>query len=111
LEHGVRASDVLICATLSREPLVRGEWLREGQHITAVGADDPSKCELDASVLQKACVFVDLLDTTTANGDVHRAGFPSICYSDPILCNVDRGVYFLLNSSTKGSFMDALHKV
>jgi ornithine cyclodeaminase/alanine dehydrogenase-like protein (mu-crystallin family) len=44
------ASDVLICATLSREPLVRGEWLPEGQHITAVGADDPNKCELDASV-------------------------------------------------------------
>jgi ornithine cyclodeaminase len=73
LEHVVRAADVLICATLSREPLVRGEWLREGQHITAVGADDPSKCELDASVLQKARVFVDSLDTTAANGDVHRA--------------------------------------
>jgi ornithine cyclodeaminase/alanine dehydrogenase-like protein (mu-crystallin family) len=73
LEHAVRAADVLICATLSREPLVRGEWLREGQHITAVGADDPSKCELDASVLQKARVFVDSLNTTAANGDVHRA--------------------------------------
>jgi ornithine cyclodeaminase/alanine dehydrogenase-like protein (mu-crystallin family) len=73
LEHVVRAADVLICATVSREPLVRGEWLREGQHITAVGADDPSKCELDASVLRKARVFVDSLDTAAANGDVHRA--------------------------------------
>jgi ornithine cyclodeaminase len=73
LEHAVRAADVLICATLSREPLVQGEWLREGQHITAVGADDPSKCELDASALQKARVFVDSLDTSAANGDVHRA--------------------------------------
>jgi ornithine cyclodeaminase/alanine dehydrogenase-like protein (mu-crystallin family) len=73
LEHVVRAADVLICATSSREPLVRGEWLREGQHITAVGADDPSKCELDASVLQKARVFVDSLSVTVANGDVHRA--------------------------------------
>jgi ornithine cyclodeaminase/alanine dehydrogenase-like protein (mu-crystallin family) len=73
LEQVVRAADVLICATLSREPLVRGEWLREGQHITAVGADDPSKCELDAGVLQKARVFVDSLHTAAANGDVHRA--------------------------------------
>jgi ornithine cyclodeaminase/alanine dehydrogenase-like protein (mu-crystallin family) len=73
LENVVRAADVLICATSSREPLVRGEWLREGQHITAVGADDPSKCELDASVLQKARVFVDSLSVTVANGDVHRA--------------------------------------
>jgi ornithine cyclodeaminase len=73
LEHVVRAADVLLCATLAREPLVRGEWLRAGQHITAVGADDPSKCELDARVLQRARVFVDSLEATAANGDVHRA--------------------------------------
>ena len=36
LQHVVHAADVLICATMSREPLVRGEWLREGQHTTAV---------------------------------------------------------------------------
>jgi ornithine cyclodeaminase/alanine dehydrogenase-like protein (mu-crystallin family) len=73
LEPAVRAADVLICATMAREPLVHGEWLREGQHITAVGADDPGKCELDASVLQRARVFVDSLDTAAANGDIHRA--------------------------------------
>jgi ornithine cyclodeaminase/alanine dehydrogenase-like protein (mu-crystallin family) len=73
LEHVVRSADALICATQSREPLVRGKWLREGQHITAVGADDPSKCELDVSVLRRARVFVDALDTSAANGDVHRA--------------------------------------
>jgi ornithine cyclodeaminase/alanine dehydrogenase-like protein (mu-crystallin family) len=73
LERAVRAADVLICSTMSREPLVRGEWLREGQHITAVGADDPGKCELDPAVLQRARVFVDSLDAATANGDVHRA--------------------------------------
>lgn len=73
LETAVRQADVLICATLSREPLVQGAWLHEGQHITAVGADDPGKCELDASTLTKARVFVDSLETTVANGDVHRA--------------------------------------
>jgi ornithine cyclodeaminase/alanine dehydrogenase-like protein (mu-crystallin family) len=73
LEYVVGAADVLICATLSRDPLVRGEWLRDGQHITAVGADDPSKCELDVSALRRARVFVDSLSATIANGDVHRA--------------------------------------
>ena len=38
----------------AREPLVQGAWLREGLHITAVGADDPSKCELDSTALQRA---------------------------------------------------------
>ncbi|HSE11324.1 MAG TPA: hypothetical protein VLB69_01705 [Rudaea sp.] len=72
-EGAVRKADVLICATLSREPLVLGDWLHPGQHITAVGADDPGKCELDASALARARVFVDSVDTASANGDIYRA--------------------------------------
>lgn len=73
LEQAVRQADVLICATVARDALVRGEWLRAGQHITAVGADDPTKCELDVSALRRARVFVDSLDTAATNGDVYRA--------------------------------------
>jgi len=73
LEQAVRKADVLICATLARQPLVHGEWLHEGQHITAVGADDPMKCELSVSALRRARVFVDSIETTLVNGDVHRA--------------------------------------
>lgn len=73
VEAAVRASDVVITATVAREPLVRGEWLRPGQHITAVGADDATKCELDALALRRARVFVDDRETNRANGDVHRA--------------------------------------
>ena len=73
LEAAVRRSEVLITATLAREPLVRGEWLSPGQHFTAVGADDPMKCELDAVALQRARVFVDSLEAAETNGDVSRA--------------------------------------
>ncbi|BDP43654.1 cyclodeaminase (plasmid) [Deinococcus aetherius] len=73
LERTVREADVLITATQAREPLVRGEWLREGQHITAVGADDATKCELDAATLKRARVFVDDRQTAAANGDVYHA--------------------------------------
>lgn len=73
LERTVRDADVLITATLARSPLVRGEWLRAGQHITAVGADDATKCELDVTALQRARVFVDSRETTAANGDVYHA--------------------------------------
>lgn len=73
LEGTVRAAEVLITATAAREPLVRGEWLRPGQHITAVGADDAGKCELDAAALGRARVFVDARETAVANGDVARA--------------------------------------
>lgn len=73
LEGTVRAADVLITTTPARQPLVRGAWLRAGQHITAIGADDSTKCELDAEALARARVFVDALETSAANGDVHRA--------------------------------------
>jgi ornithine cyclodeaminase/alanine dehydrogenase-like protein (mu-crystallin family) len=73
IESTVTRADVLITATLAREPIVRGEWLHAGQHITAVGADDPTKCELDAVALKRARVFVDSRDTNVANGDVARA--------------------------------------
>lgn len=73
VEPAVRRADVIVTATLAREPLVRGEWLRPGQHITAVGADDAAKCELDATVLHRARVFVDSIETALACGDVHRA--------------------------------------
>ena len=73
LETIVRASDVLITATASREPLIEGEWLRVGQHITAVGADDETKCELDAECFRRAGrVIVDSIETNAKNGDVFR---------------------------------------
>jgi len=73
LERTVRRADVVITATSAREPLVRGAWLRDGQHVTAVGADDPSKCELDVHALARARVVVDARDTAAANGCIHRA--------------------------------------
>jgi ornithine cyclodeaminase/alanine dehydrogenase-like protein (mu-crystallin family) len=73
LARVVHDSDVLITATQSRDPLVRGEWLRSGQHITAIGADDPTKCELDPQALHRSKVFVDSFDAAAANGDVCRA--------------------------------------
>jgi ornithine cyclodeaminase/alanine dehydrogenase-like protein (mu-crystallin family) len=72
-ESAVRQADAVITATPAREPLVLGEWLRAGQHITAVGADDPTKCELDGAALRKARVFVDSVPMSEHNGDVRHA--------------------------------------
>lgn len=73
LEQAVTTSDVIITTTSARNPIVRGEWLREGQHITAVGADDATKCELDVATLLRARVFVDELRLARETGNVHAA--------------------------------------
>jgi alanine dehydrogenase len=51
--------DVLVTTTPSRSPLVRSEWIHEGTHINAIGADAPGKEELDPALILRAQVFVD----------------------------------------------------
>jgi alanine dehydrogenase len=51
--------DVLVTTTPSRTPIVRSEWIHDGTHINAIGADGPGKEELDPAILTRAQVFVD----------------------------------------------------
>ena len=74
LEHLVRSSEIIVTATSSTAPLIRGEWLQPGTHITAVGADDDRKRELELSVLERANVIVvDSLSVNQTYGDIAHA--------------------------------------
>jgi ornithine cyclodeaminase len=55
----VAEADVISCATLSKEPLVEGDWLREGQHVDLVGAYTPEMRESDDRAVWRARVYVD----------------------------------------------------
>ncbi len=46
--------DVVVTATTSRDPVLRGEWLREGAFVAAIGANYPAARELDNVVLERA---------------------------------------------------------
>jgi len=48
------AQDVVVTVTTSRDPVLRGEWLRPGALVCAVGANDPRRRELDNVVLERA---------------------------------------------------------
>ncbi|HSL21755.1 MAG TPA: hypothetical protein VK886_09475 [Vicinamibacterales bacterium] len=70
----VEQADVLITVTPSRAPLVRGEWLRPGVHVTAVGSDTPGKQELHADCLTRAdLVVVDRAAQCAAFGELAHA--------------------------------------
>ncbi|MGZ6546293.1 MAG: ornithine cyclodeaminase family protein, partial [Actinomycetota bacterium] len=47
VERAVDGADVVITCTASRTALLRGEWLKLGAHLTAVGSDGAGKQELD----------------------------------------------------------------
>jgi ornithine cyclodeaminase/alanine dehydrogenase-like protein (mu-crystallin family) len=70
----VEPADILVTATASTAPLVEAAWLRPGQHVTTVGADDAGKCELAPACLARADrLIVDSRALAPHYGNVHRA--------------------------------------
>jgi alanine dehydrogenase len=57
-EAAVRDADVVCAATHALEPVVHGEWLAPGTHVTSVGYD-PSGREVDDAVVTRSSVFVE----------------------------------------------------
>lgn len=64
LEEAVPQADIITSATMCTEPLIRGGWLRPGQHIDLIGAYRPDMREVDDTTMRRARVFVDSRDTT-----------------------------------------------
>jgi alanine dehydrogenase len=58
-QQAVAVADIVSCATLSKTPLVEGDWLRDGQHIDLVGAYTPEMRESDDRAVWRARVYVD----------------------------------------------------
>ncbi|MGB3554414.1 MAG: NAD(P)-binding domain-containing protein [Jannaschia sp.] len=63
LAEAVQGADIVTCATMATEPVLRGEWLRPGQHIDLIGAYRPDMREADDDVLRRARIFVDSRET------------------------------------------------
>ena len=67
LEAAVRWADIVSCATLAKEPLIKGEWLRPGQHLDLIGAFLPDMREADDEAMRRARVCVDIRGDTMEN--------------------------------------------
>jgi ornithine cyclodeaminase len=70
LAAAVGWADVISCATLSAEPLVRGAWLKPGAHLDLVGAYTPAMREADDEAVRRAAggVYVDTRAGATKEG-------------------------------------------
>jgi alanine dehydrogenase len=73
IEAAVRASDICVTCTPSKQPLVRKEWVKPGTFVAAVGADSEDKQEIDPQLMASSKVVVDVLDQCAAIGDLHHA--------------------------------------
>ncbi len=56
-EEAIRGADIIVTATNSREPVLRGEWIAPGVHINAVGSNRAEARELDDDAVNR-CAFI-----------------------------------------------------
>lgn len=74
LKEVVSGADIVVSVTPSRKPLVKLDWIDEGMHINAIGADGPGKQELEPSIVAKADkVVVDSLSQCRRIGEIQHA--------------------------------------
>ena len=64
LPAAVAEADIVTSGTMPSEPVLKGEWLRPGQHVDLIGAFRPDMRETDDTALTRARIFVDSYDTT-----------------------------------------------
>lgn len=68
-EEAVRAADIVVTATPSREPLFDAAWVGPGTHIVSMGSDAPGKRELPSELFPNAHLFCDLLSQSVQIGE------------------------------------------
>ncbi len=103
LAGAVRGAHIISCATLSKEPLIRGEWLPKGVHLDLVGGFTPEMREADDDCISRARVFVDTREgASTEAGDIVQPLASSALTREAI----EGTLFTLCRSETKGRRTD-----
>ncbi|MGC9517414.1 MAG: alanine dehydrogenase [Methanomicrobiales archaeon] len=71
VKDAVTGADVVTTTTPSRLPIVKSEWVEEGTHINAIGADAPGKQELESELLLKSKIVIDEWEQATHSGEIN----------------------------------------
>jgi len=71
VEDAVRDADIISTVTPSRKPLILNEWIEEGTHINAIGADAPGKEELDPAILKRSKLVIDDWNQALHSGEIN----------------------------------------
>jgi ornithine cyclodeaminase len=70
LEAAARSADVISCATLAEQPLIKGRWLRPKCHLDLAGSFRPNMREADDDCMRGAFIAVDTLAALKESGDL-----------------------------------------
>jgi ornithine cyclodeaminase/alanine dehydrogenase-like protein (mu-crystallin family) len=73
LAEATRRSDIVVTCTPSRAPLLGPGDLAAGAFLSAVGADNEHKQEVDPRLLASTALVVDILEQSATIGELHHA--------------------------------------
>jgi alanine dehydrogenase len=72
--EAVAGCDLVVTVTSAKTPVLEGEWLEDGTHLSGVGSNTPAKRELDAVAFQRSRIFVDFVEQALQEaGDLQDA--------------------------------------
>lgn len=90
-ENVVRDADIVVTVTPSREPIVQANWIDDGMHINAIGADGPGKQELDPLIVKRADkIVVDSIKQCVSIGEIQHALARGLISEDDIHAEIGR---------------------
>ncbi|AWM87051.1 ectoine utilization protein EutC [Microvirga sp. 17 mud 1-3] len=72
-EQACNQADIIVTTTPAEHPILKAEWLRPGQHITAMGSDSEHKNEVAPEILLRVSYFADSVAQTRRLGELHHA--------------------------------------
>ncbi|SDE48889.1 ornithine cyclodeaminase [Paracoccus isoporae] len=73
-EAAANWADLIVTTTPASQPILSADWLRPGQHVTAMGSDQDGKNELDPLCLDRADLYVaDRVSQTRSLGELQAA--------------------------------------
>ena len=89
IEEAVRAADLICTTTSSKDPLIKGKWLKRGTHVNLVGAAIASSTEVDEDVVTRSRYFTDYRPAAmAAAGELLRAIETGAASEDTIIAEI-----------------------
>ena len=89
LETATREADLISCATMATEPLIKGPWLKPGAHLDLVGSYRQDMHECDEAAMVRGSVFTDSPWSAASDcGEITSALKNGSLKPDDILANI-----------------------
>jgi thiomorpholine-carboxylate dehydrogenase len=89
-ESAVRGADVIVTATNSLEPLLKGAWLKEGAHVNAIGSPRPTWRELDDAAMYNTLIVDSREAVLKGSGDVILSRAPIFAEAGEVFAGTKR---------------------